>query len=486
MPKLTLAYKTGTTPLFPISIVAENYTLLFKKSIGVDDKFSYVLFIAQNQSYNWFFKESEIESMGDKINRQIIVNGNKYFLKCSRQANKFAEQLFSLTKSIRTPKEKINWDKNKTIKFFLKLFPIYRNYSYYTDTISFSLQMNGLNFFQDKLYKYCKQEKSAKKEYIFNLLTCYTQNTFTKQSDIGLLEISLLVKAKQRQAIKKHCQKYYWLIYDYFGTILNEKYFENRLKELTSKKSRIQIQAQILKWKHEPHAKQEEIKEIIANYKIPNNLADAFQSIRDFAYLYSETKKFVLNKVNIAIRNVLAPLAQERETELLDLYFLNEKELIKFIRGEKITRLNSRKDFSVFLMKNGGYRLLNEQEEKKYLIKIDDFIQTNNIKEIKGQVACKGKVKGKVRLVFNASQISKVEKGDILVAPLTTVSYVPAMEKAGAIITDLGGITSHAAIVSRELKTPCIIGTKVGTMVLRDGQIVEVDANHGIIKIINN
>jgi pyruvate,water dikinase len=67
---------------------------------------------------------------------------------------------------------------------------------------------------------------------------------------------------------------------------------------------------------------------------------------------------------------------------------------------------------------------------------------------------------------------------------MTRPEFVPLMKKAIAIVTDEGGITCHAAIVSRELKKPCIIGTKVATQVLKDGDMVEVDANSGIVRIL--
>ena len=71
-----------------------------------------------------------------------------------------------------------------------------------------------------------------------------------------------------------------------------------------------------------------------------------------------------------------------------------------------------------------------------------------------------------------------------MVSIATNPDIVPAMKKAGAIVTEQGGITSHAAIVSRELRTPCVIGTKIATKVLKDGMVVEVDANKGIVKIL--
>ena len=68
---------------------------------------------------------------------------------------------------------------------------------------------------------------------------------------------------------------------------------------------------------------------------------------------------------------------------------------------------------------------------------------------------------------------------------MTDVGIVPAMRRASAIITDVGGVTCHAAIVARELGIPCVIGTKVGTSALKDGYLVDVDAEKGIIQILD-
>lgn len=68
---------------------------------------------------------------------------------------------------------------------------------------------------------------------------------------------------------------------------------------------------------------------------------------------------------------------------------------------------------------------------------------------------------------------------------MTSVDFVPIMEKAGAFVTNEGGITSHASIVAREMNKPCIIGTKIATQVLKDGDLVEVDAENGIVKILD-
>lgn len=104
--------------------------------------------------------------------------------------------------------------------------------------------------------------------------------------------------------------------------------------------------------------------------------------------------------------------------------------------------------------------------------------------EISGMVAHRGKVQGIARVVRTPREASKVMSGDILVATMSTPDFLPAMQRAAAFVTDIGGITSHAAIVSRELKKPCIIGTKIATQVLHDGDLVEVDADNGVVRLV--
>lgn len=107
---------------------------------------------------------------------------------------------------------------------------------------------------------------------------------------------------------------------------------------------------------------------------------------------------------------------------------------------------------------------------------------TKDVREVKGQIAQKGKVTGRVRVVKNREQAAQVEEGEIIVSPMTTPDFIAAMKKAAAFVTDEGGIVCHAAIVARELKKPCIIGTKIATKTFKDGDRVEVDANVGVVR----
>ena len=98
---------------------------------------------------------------------------------------------------------------------------------------------------------------------------------------------------------------------------------------------------------------------------------------------------------------------------------------------------------------------------------------------VSGAPASPGVATGKVQIVPDASQIDKVKEGDILVAEMTTPDFVPAMKRAAAIVTDRGGRTAHAAIVSRELGIPCVVGTGNAMAILKDGQVITVDGSKG-------
>ncbi|MFC1929811.1 phosphoenolpyruvate synthase [Chloroflexota bacterium] len=100
---------------------------------------------------------------------------------------------------------------------------------------------------------------------------------------------------------------------------------------------------------------------------------------------------------------------------------------------------------------------------------------------LSGSPASPGIASGPVKIVPDPSQIDKVYAGDVLVAEMTTPDFVPAMKRAAAIVTDRGGRTAHAAIVSRELGIPCVVGTEGATATLKDGQMITVDGSSGKI-----
>src|SRR3989344_9056294 len=109
---------------------------------------------------------------------------------------------------------------------------------------------------------------------------------------------------------------------------------------------------------------------------------------------------------------------------------------------------------------------------------------TRVLHEISGVAVYPGIISGRVKIVLSPKGSANVERGDILVTTTSTPDFLPAMMRAAAFVTDIGGITSHAAIVAREMKKPCVIGTKVATKVFADGDLVEVDANKGVVRVL--
>ncbi|MBI2617737.1 hypothetical protein HYW55_06400 [Candidatus Gottesmanbacteria bacterium] len=171
-----------------------------------------------------------------------------------------------------------------------------------------------------------------------------------------------------------------------------------------------------------------------------------------------------------------------------DSSFLQISDISTFLDGhrtisQKLVR-NRKKGFVSYLDVHKNLVCLAGKDVKIALSMFHLTDNSDQTEEIKGQVASSGIARGVVRIVKGVKDIKKVKTGNILVAPSTHPDYVSAMRKAAAIVTDEGGITSHAAIVSREFGIPCIVGTGNATKVLNNGQMVEVDATKGMVKIV--
>jgi phosphohistidine swiveling domain-containing protein len=174
-----------------------------------------------------------------------------------------------------------------------------------------------------------------------------------------------------------------------------------------------------------------------------------------------------------------------KATGLDDLSLAYYWEIQDILKGKPVDTdiISQRKNgFSYVFLKDTFFDI-DKQKSQELRQKLDP---EENLEELKGQSACLGKATGTARVLISAKENNKVEQGDILITSMTTPDYVPAMEKAAAIVTNEGGITCHASIVSREMGKPCIIGTKKATKVFKDGDLVEVDADQGIIRRINS
>ncbi len=193
--------------------------------------------------------------------------------------------------------------------------------------------------------------------------------------------------------------------------------------------------------------------------------------------VYSETEKFMFFWAN--------QMAKKIKIEPKLILCLTHDEADDVLKGKalpKFNLLNDRYIMSAVLFDTNGYKVYVGEDVKK----IEDDLEKEIISDIlTGQTAYKGKTSGKVKIIFNpALEGEKFNDSDILVTGMTRPEFLPLMEKASAFITDAGGILSHAAIIAREMKKPCIIGTKIATKVLKDGDLVEVDAERGVVRIL--
>ncbi|HBA36802.1 TPA: hypothetical protein DCZ15_02890 [Candidatus Falkowbacteria bacterium] len=191
----------------------------------------------------------------------------------------------------------------------------------------------------------------------------------------------------------------------------------------------------------------------------------------------------VINKVVIPLAFKELKLAGLKNKEEVNFLTLNEILSKKNINLQKRISDSNKGKFFVYKNLNGVEKVDWVKDPTKIIKKIEG--NTKSVGIIKGNVACGGLVRGIVRLIItNEIKSLTFNKGDILVSTSTSPELMPLIRKCGAIITDEGGLTCHAAIISRELKIPCVIGTKTATQILKNGDEVEVDADNGIIKII--
>jgi phosphohistidine swiveling domain-containing protein len=281
--------------------------------------------------------------------------------------------------------------------------------------------------------------------------------------------------------LKKLSKKFGWMQFYYDGQAADYYYYYNLLKNYQGKPI------------FDLRKKQEEIRYLKKEQQaITENLDRELKKkiflLREFAFLKEMRKEIQIYRLNWAMQNWWQEVARRLYTSATLTKYIMPAELETWLKKDKsisISKLNERYSACAVLLDKGKMKVYSGKKalDLKSLF-IQEKINTKNTKVIKGVSAYPGKVKGRVKIVNSILDIDEFKESDILVSFSTNPSLISAMNKAAAIITNTGGITCHAAIVSRELKTPCIIGTKIATKVLKDGDLVEVDANKGEVRII--
>ncbi|MBI4176771.1 MAG: hypothetical protein HY516_00225 [Candidatus Aenigmarchaeota archaeon] len=223
--------------------------------------------------------------------------------------------------------------------------------------------------------------------------------------------------------------------------------------------------------------------------KLDPNEKELIVIARKLAYLKDARDDYRRKGVFFA-QKMFEELGRRTKLTLEETSYLTEKEILDFLDYSKMPRkeivVQRQTGFLVFFDDNHNIVCM---EGNDMFFKLKELGILENQKQdimIKGTPASRGYAKGRVSIVKGVGDLQKVNRGDILVAVTTHPDFVPAMKKAIAVVTDEGGLSSHAAIVSREFGIPCIVGTKNATHVLNDGDVVSVDANKGIVTIDSN
>lgn len=265
---------------------------------------------------------------------------------------------------------------------------------------------------------------------------------------------------------------YRWVGYDYGGPEITYKEIAEIIAEREKKKENRITKKEIIK-KCSFTTSEKKVFEILSGIsfiKDARNICDDFVHF-SLDFFYTEVgRRYNLTKEEVRY------LWQE---ELENLLKNKERYSKKYLRKKMkfcAARTNPLEGLSKYYVGEEARQFI----EKELKIKIEEEVKEVN--EIKGITASPGKTSGKVKIVKVLKDSKKLQKGEVLVTHMTSPRFMSAIGRCSAIITDEGGMASHAAIVARELGKPCIVGTKIATKVFKDGDLVEVDADKGVVR----
>lgn len=206
--------------------------------------------------------------------------------------------------------------------------------------------------------------------------------------------------------------------------------------------------------------------------------------LQEAVFIFDEAKASLI-RCNWALRESIKKQGVDDSIILK----LSEDEFYNWVKKDVLPEVDvleeRKKYYAIYSVEGDLEYYLDKNSVIEFARSLDIVSTKSEVKDfIEGKTAFKGKVRGIVKVVYSQEDSRLVSDKNIIVAAMTTPEHIDGMMKALAYVTDEGGITSHAAIVAREFKKPCIVGTKIATQVLKDGMEVEVDADNGVVRIL--
>lgn len=298
----------------------------------------------------------------------------------------------------------------------------------------------------------------------------------TNDEMLASLELSL------QKRLFAYRDRFSWLPYNYEGPVLSFSLLKEYLKGLTTEKAENELDA--LSERHKRILLQ--LEQFYGEHPLSDRTRYLIEIAQTFMIL-KEYRKSVYQQSYILADRILAELSRRLGCTLDELKFLSLEEMrsaIDDLTVYKEKAMRRRNGYMAVLVEDGMSRYLDGDEARDLVALYTERNERVNVKELHGQVAYPGKVQGIAKTICTSADLLKMEQGDILISSSTNPDLLPAIKKAGAIVTEMGGIICHAAIVARELQIPCVVGTKIALKAIKDGDRIEVDATNGVVYIL--
>tara|TARA_Y100000310_G_scaffold345831_1_gene470790 strand:+ start:13193 stop:14698 length:1506 start_codon:yes stop_codon:yes gene_type:complete len=337
-----------------------------------------------------------------------------------------------------------------------------------------------------KVYDKSDLKNTLKFTEVFSTLTAPVDISFINEAEVELLKVGVKIKDLDSEEatllLEKHQKNNYWILNNYVrSTVLDVAYFKKELKAIFE--SKIDIHQEIKKIEETPQENKKKKQKLMKKLSLDEDLKKLIVISEDFTKWQDDRKRATYWATHY-FSIILAEIAKRVGITLGEIKFMSCREVSKLFEEKPDQKeLQARIKNCMYFWDTAGLEAVSGKEAEKVKEEILGSLDLSDVDDFRGLTASPGKATGTVKVLKSATEIDKIEKGDVLVAVMTRPDYIPAMKKAAAIVTDEGGVTCHAAIVSRELGIPCVIATKIATQALKDGMQVEVNADHGIVNI---
>ncbi len=311
---------------------------------------------------------------------------------------------------------------------------------------------------------------------------------FVRRVNGPRLEVELRLKSPRMAAqLRTHYERWRWLQYGYKGPDYPVSYFLDRMKALADGRIAPDRLLRELMQKARTTARRQ--RSLERDLGLTSHERLLVEMTRRMVFI-KEYRKGALYHGMFCYEPFFREAARRLKLTLEHVWAMDSWEIVNWLeRGKSISKreLKARQRFAIAYATPKQYTVLTGGPAKRFFKKIvrEEPARPEVQNELLGTCASPGSAKGVVKIIEVPNDMVKMKTGDILVSETTYPSLVPAMKKAAAIITNAGGLTCHAAIVSRELGIPCVVGTKVANKVLKDGDRVEVDATKGMVRLIS-